>query len=52
VHGIPPHRVDTLPYALIAVERVLIAGGIRDMAWSRNALKEGAAWRSALQGAT
>jgi exopolyphosphatase / guanosine-5'-triphosphate,3'-diphosphate pyrophosphatase len=45
VHGVPPHRVDTLPYALIAIERVLIAGGIREMAWSRYALKEGAAFR-------
>lgn len=41
--GLPDYRVDTLPYALIAIDRVLTAGGIRDMAWSRFALKEGAA---------
>lgn len=41
--GLPEYRVDTLPYALIAIERVLGAGGIRDMRWSRYALKEGAA---------
>lgn len=41
--GLPEYRVDTLPYALIAVDRVLAAGGIRDMMWSRYALKEGAA---------
>jgi exopolyphosphatase/pppGpp-phosphohydrolase len=45
VPGLPEHRVDTLPYALIAIDRVLTAGGIRDMAWSRYALKEGAAAR-------
>jgi exopolyphosphatase/guanosine-5'-triphosphate,3'-diphosphate pyrophosphatase len=44
--GLPSYRVDTLPYALVAIDRVLSAGGIRDMAWSRYALKEGAAWRS------
>jgi exopolyphosphatase/guanosine-5'-triphosphate,3'-diphosphate pyrophosphatase len=43
VPGLPEHRVDTIPYALIQVERVLFAGGIREMAWSRYALKEGAA---------
>ena len=43
VPGLPEHRVDTLPYALIAIDRVLTAGGIRDLAWSRYALKEGAA---------
>ena len=43
VPGLPEHRVDTLPYALIAIDRVLQAGGIRDMAWSKYALKEGAA---------
>ncbi|MBX2974009.1 MAG: hypothetical protein KF797_12975, partial [Flavobacteriales bacterium] len=43
--GLPEYRVDTLPYALIAIDRVLTAGGIRDMAWSRYALKEGAAGR-------
>jgi exopolyphosphatase/guanosine-5'-triphosphate,3'-diphosphate pyrophosphatase len=42
--GLPEYRVDTLPYALVAIDRVLAAGGIRDMAWSRYALKEGAAW--------
>lgn len=41
--GLPEYRVDTLPYALVAIDRVLTAGGIRDMAWSRYALKEGAA---------
>lgn len=40
---LPDYRVDTLPYALIAIDRVLCAGGIRDMAWSRYALKEGTA---------
>ncbi len=43
--GLPEYRVDTLPYALIAIDRVLAAGGIRDMQWSRYALKEGAAVR-------
>lgn len=43
VPGLPEHRVDTIPYALIQIERVLIAGGIRELAWSRYALKEGAA---------
>jgi exopolyphosphatase/guanosine-5'-triphosphate,3'-diphosphate pyrophosphatase len=43
--GLPEHRVDTIPYALIAIDRVLTAGGIRDLAWSRYALKEGAAIR-------
>ncbi|MCC6542041.1 MAG: exopolyphosphatase [Flavobacteriales bacterium] len=41
--GLPEYRVDTLPYALIVIDRVLTAGGIRDLAWSRYALKEGAA---------
>lgn len=45
VPGLPEHRVDTLPYALIQIERVLLAGGIRELAWSRYALKEGAAAR-------
>ncbi len=45
VPGLPEHRVDTLPYALIAIERVLTAGSIRDLAWSKYALKEGAAFR-------
>ena len=43
--GLPDYRVDTLPYALIAIDRVLVAGGIRDLQWSRFALKEGAAMR-------
>ncbi|WKZ66055.1 MAG: hypothetical protein QY325_14955 [Flavobacteriales bacterium] len=43
VPGLPAHRVDTMPYALIQVDRVLLAGGIRELAWSRYALKEGAA---------
>lgn len=46
VEGLPEHRVDTIPYALIAIERVLISGGIRELAWSRYALKEGAAQRT------
>ncbi len=41
--GLPEHRVDTIVYALIQVERVLSAGAIRELAWSRYALKEGAA---------
>jgi exopolyphosphatase / guanosine-5'-triphosphate,3'-diphosphate pyrophosphatase len=45
VPGLPEHRVDTIPYALILIERVLLAGGIRELAWSRYALKEGAASR-------
>ncbi len=46
VPGLPAHRVDTIIYAMIAIERVLLAGEIRDMAWSRYALKEGAASRT------
>ncbi len=42
VPGLPMYRVDTMPYALIAIERVLSAGGIRELQWSRYALKEGA----------
>ncbi len=42
---IPAYRVDTLPLALIAMERVL-AHGIEELHWSRYALKEGAAWRA------
>ena len=42
--AIPEYRVDTLPLALIAIERVL-AHGIEEVRWSRYALKEGAAWR-------
>ncbi|MBK8499725.1 MAG: phosphatase [Flavobacteriales bacterium] len=45
VPGLPEHRADTIPYALISIERVLIAGEIRELAWSRYALKEGAAAR-------
>ncbi len=45
IPGLPEHRVDTIPYALISIERVLIAGGIRELAWSKYALKEGAATR-------
>lgn len=47
VPGLPEHRVATIPYALIAIDRVLTAGGIRDLMWSRYALKEGAAARMA-----
>src|SRR5690606_4520797 len=43
IPGLPEHRVDTIIYALIAIERVLIASGIRNVAWSRYSLKEGAA---------
>lgn len=43
VPGLPEHRVDTLPYALVAIDRVLLAGGIRELSWSAYALKEGAA---------
>jgi len=43
VPGLPEHRVDTILYALVQIERVLLAGGIREFAWSRYALKEGAA---------
>jgi len=46
VPGMPEHRADTIPYALVSIERVLIAGGIRELAWSKYALKEGAAARS------
>lgn len=42
--AIPDYRVDTLPLALIAIERVL-ALGIEELRWSRYALKEGAAAR-------
>ncbi len=44
VPGMPEHRVDTVCYALIAVERVLMHG-ITGLRWSRYALKEGAAAR-------
>jgi exopolyphosphatase / guanosine-5'-triphosphate,3'-diphosphate pyrophosphatase len=43
--GLPQHRVDTILYAFIAIDRVLVAGGIRDIACSAYSLKEGAAWR-------
>jgi len=42
--AIPGYRVDTLPLALIAIDRVL-ALGIEELRWSRYALKEGAAVR-------
>lgn len=45
VPGLPEHRVDTIAIALIAIERVLVAGGIRELRWSKYALKEGAAAR-------
>lgn len=45
VAGLPEHRVDTIASALIAIERVLVAGGIRELRWSKYALKEGAAAR-------
>ncbi|MCW5899381.1 MAG: hypothetical protein KIT10_08925 [Flavobacteriales bacterium] len=45
VPGLPEHRVDTIPYALVQIDRVLLAGRIRELAWSRFALKEGAAAR-------
>lgn len=41
---IPEYRVDTLPMAFIAIERVL-GHGIEEVRCSRYALKEGAAWR-------
>jgi exopolyphosphatase/guanosine-5'-triphosphate,3'-diphosphate pyrophosphatase len=44
VPGLPEYRVDTIPYALIAIERVLMRG-ITALRWSRYALKEGAAAR-------
>ncbi len=44
VPGLPEHRVDTIAYALIAIELVL-AHGPDTIHWSRYALKEGAAWR-------
>lgn len=50
VPGLPEHRVDTIPYALITIERVLIAGSIRELAWSKYALKEGAAARMIASG--
>ncbi len=47
VPGLPGFRVDTIPLALIAIERVL-AHGITDLRWSRYALKEGAGARALL----
>ena len=44
IKAIPDYRVDTLPLALIAIERVL-ALGIEELRWSRYALKEGTAAR-------
>lgn len=44
IKAIPEYRVDALPLALIAMERV-IAHGIEELRWSRYALKEGAAVR-------
>ena len=48
--GLPAHRIDTIIYALIAIDRVLVASGIRELAWSGYSLKEGAAIRE-LRGA-
>ncbi|MBK6626333.1 MAG: hypothetical protein IPG35_01915 [Flavobacteriales bacterium] len=45
VPGLPAHRVDHIACGLVVIDRVLTAGGIRALAWSRFALKEGAAWR-------
>lgn len=45
VPGLPEYRVDTIPYALMAIERVLMRG-ITSLHWSRYALKEGAAVRT------
>lgn len=42
---VPDYRLDTLPLALIAMERVKMHG-IEEVRWSRYALKEGAAWRA------
>ena len=42
--GLPEHRVDTIAFALIAIDR-LLAHGITTLQWSRYALKEGAASR-------
>ncbi len=45
LHGLPEHRVDTIPLALIAIDRVMVQG-IDEVRWSRFALKEGAAARA------
>ncbi len=42
---VPDYRLDTLPLALICMERV-VARGIEELHWSGYALKEGAAWRA------
>ena len=42
--GLPEHRVDTIGFALIAIERVM-ALGVGTIRYSKHALKEGAAWR-------
>jgi exopolyphosphatase / guanosine-5'-triphosphate,3'-diphosphate pyrophosphatase len=42
--GLPDYRVHTIPFALIAIERVLMQG-IETIHWSKYALKEGAAVR-------
>ncbi len=44
VPGLPAYRVDTLPLALVAIERVVLHG-IERIRWSPYALKEGAAAR-------
>ena len=48
--GLPAHRIDTIIYAMIVIDRVLVASGIREMAWSRYSLKEGAAIREVRNG--
>ena len=45
IQGLPEFRVDTIPVALIAIERVLLHG-IEQLHWSRYSLKEGAAMRA------
>ncbi|MBK9761040.1 MAG: phosphatase [Flavobacteriales bacterium] len=45
IPGLPEFRVDTIPVALIAIERVLLHG-IEQLHWSRYSLKEGAAMRA------
>ena len=45
VPGLPEHRVETIPLALIAIDRVMVQG-IDEVRWSRFALKEGAAARA------
>ena len=48
--GLPAHRIDTMIYAMVAIDRVVVASGIREMAWSRYSLKEGAAIRELRNG--